>query len=305
MKREINWNEYLYSMPPEDYAVDNRDKEGKLESAVSFIRNADALLIGAGAGLSSAAGLVYSGERFRNLFPDFIEKYGMQDMYSSSFYPFRTEEEKWAYWSRHVTVNRIDPPALPVYKELKSLAGDNSFVLTTNVDHQFYKAGFPAERIFTTQGDYGLIQCAHACHEKTYDDVKLFRQMEQTVKDCRVPKYMVPKCPVCGGPMEINIRKDEYFVEDEAWNKAAEAYASFIGENQRKKVVMLELGVGFNTPMIIRFPFDHMLTRFPEWTLVRLNLDQAFIPASLHERAIGIDGDMAETLSALVKRCAL
>lgn len=303
MKREISWNEYLYALPPEDYAVDRDSLDMKLSKAASFIKEADSVLIGAGAGLSSAAGLTYSGERFQKLFPDFIEKYGLEDMYSSSFYPFRTEEEKWAYWSRHVTVNRIDPPALPVYEELRKLAGDNSFVLTTNVDHQFYKAGFPSGRIFATQGDYGLIQCAHACHEKTYDDVKLFQQMEQAVKDCRVPKYMVPKCPVCGGPMEINIRKDQYFVEDDDWHRATEAYAGFIEENRGRKVVMLELGVGFNTPMIIRFPFDHMLKKLENWTLVRLNLNQAFIPESLHEKAVGIDGDIATTLAELAGRC--
>lgn len=303
MKRNIDWNEYLYAFPPKDYDVDRDELDIKLAKASSFIKDADAVLIGAGSGLSSAAGLTYSGDRFKRLFPDFIAKYGLTDMYSAGFYPFKSEEEKWAYWSRHVMANRIEPPALPLYKKLKTLTGDDYFVLTTNVDHQFYKAGFSAERIFATQGDYGRIQCAHACHKKTYDDIKLFQQMTQAVKECRVPGYMVPKCPVCGVAMEINIRKDQFFVEDEEWHRTANAYAAFIEENKDRKVVMLELGVGFNTPTIIRFPFDHMLERFENWTLVRLNLDQAFIPAHLNDRAVGLDGDIAKTLSEVAGRC--
>lgn len=302
MRKQIDWNEYLYGMPREDYVFDKRSREEQLELAASFINDADRILIGAGAGLSAAAGLVYSGERFEKNFPDFIRKYGLTDMYSSTFYPYPSEEARWAYWTRHVMLNRITPPPLEVYKTIHEIAGDKSFVLTTNVDHQFWKAGFRDEEIFATQGDYGLIQCAHACHDSTYDAVKMFRQMDQAMKDCLVPKYMVPTCPVCGGRMEMNLRKDQYFVEDEHWHEACARYASFLEENKHSKVVMLELGVGFNTPMIIRFPFERMLEKRKNWTLVRLNMDQAFILAGLKNRAVGIDGDIAVVIDELERK---
>lgn len=301
MSHNINWNEYLYTLPSKDYVNDNRTLEEKLEMVSSFMKDADAVLIGAGAGLSSAAGLTYSGERFKRLFPDFIEKYGLTDMYSSTFYPFKTEEEKWAYWCRHVMANRITPPALDVYKELKKLVGKEYFVLTTNVDHQFWKADFKDEKIFATQGDYGLMQCAHACHNDTYDDTKLFQQMAQAMKDCTVPKYMIPRCPVCGGPMEINLRKDQYFVEDEHWHEAADNYAEFLKEMHNRKLVLLELGVGFNTPMIIRFPFEHFIDKEKKWSLIRLNMGQAFISEHQSGRSVGIDGDIADSIRAIEK----
>ncbi|RGY97964.1 Sir2 silent information regulator family NAD-dependent deacetylase [Clostridium sp. AM58-1XD] len=261
-------------------------------------------MIGAGAGLSAAAGLVYGGKRFTGNFGDFIRKYGtvyMQDMYSAGFYPFPTEEERWAYWARHAYINRIEPDGLPVYRQLFELAGTRDyFVLTTNVDHQFWKAGFCDDHIFATQGDYGLIQCAKGCHQKTYDAVRLFEQMNEAERDCKIPSDMVPKCPVCGGPMEMNLRKDGYFVQDDHWNKAAERYGIFLEKYAEKNVVLLEAGVGFNTPAIIRFPFERMLYDNKKWSLIRLNRDEAAVPAHLGPRALGVQEDIAVSIQDIV-----
>lgn len=226
----------------------------------------------------------------------------MQDMYSAGFYPFSTEEERWAYWCRHSYVNRIEPPAMPLYEKLFEMVKDkNYFVLTTNVDHQFQKAGFQNERIFATQGDYGRIQCMKGCHPKTYDAVSMFTQMNQAQKDCKIPSYMVLRCPVCGGPMAMNLRCDQYFVEDEAWNQAAENYGRYLKQLKKGNVLLLELGVGFNTPSIIRFPFEKMVRENKNINLVRLNLDEAVIPESFGKRGIGINRNLCESLNDIRK----
>lgn len=268
-----------------------------------MIRNADAIIIGAGAGASTAAGLCYGGKRFTDNFAEFIEKYGKQymtDMYSAGFYPFPTEEAKWGYWSKHALMNRFIPPALPMYLELFDIVKEKEyFVLTTNVDHQFWKAGFDSDRIFATQGDYGKIQCERGCHPKTYDAEELFRKMDASRKDCLIPTELVTKCPVCGGRMAMHLRCDNNFVEDESWHKAADRYADFLEECKGKNVVLLELGVGFNTPIIIRFPFEKLVRENESYSLIRLNMDEAVVPESFGNRAIGIGGDMAKAISDL------
>jgi len=221
----------------------------------------------------------------------------MRDMYAAGFYPFPTQEERWAYWSRHAYVNRIEPPALPLYlKVFGMMRKREHFVLTTNVDHQFWKAGFKDEDIFATQGDYGLIQCAKACHPKTYDATGLFVRMDQAAKDCRIPSGMVPRCPACNGPMTMNLRCDGYFVEDGHWHQAAGRYGDFLKRAAGRRLALLELGVGFNTPAIIRFPFEKMLCENSGWSLIRLNLDDAAVPESLGSRAVGINMDLAVCL---------
>lgn len=148
-----------------------------------------------------------------------------------------------------------------------------------------------------TQGDYGKIQCQKACHSKTYDAKDLFRKMDKARRDCLIPSELVPKCPVCGGNMAMNLRCDNYFVEDEAWHEAADRYAGFLEQHKDKKVVLLELGVGFNTPIIIRFPFEKMVRENSSYSLIRLNMDEAVVPESFGERAIGIGGDMAKAIT--------
>ena len=243
-RKKVDWTQFLCGIPSRDYVFQQEPYEEQIRSAARYLQEADYVLIGAGAGLSTAAGLTYSGKRFQDNFKEFIEKYGMQDMYSAGFYPFGTEEERWAYWCRHSYVNRIEPPAMPLYEQLFAMVKDKDyFVLTTNVDHQFQKAGFQDERIFATQGDYGLIQCMKGCHPKTYDAVSMFTQMNQAQKDCKIPSYMVPRCPVCGGPMAMNLRCDQYFVEDDSWNQAAENYGSYLKQLKKGNVLLLELSL--------------------------------------------------------------
>lgn len=301
-RKKVDWTQFLSGIPAGDYVFQQEPYEEQIQAAARYLDEAEYVLIGAGAGLSAAAGLTYGGKRFQDNFGEFIEKYGMQDMYSAGFYPFGTEEERWAYWSRHSYVNRIAPPAMPLYEQLFEMVKDKDyFVLTTNVDHQFQKAGFQDEKIFATQGDYGLIQCMKGCHPKTYDAISMFTQMNQAQKDCKIPSYMVPRCPVCGGPMAMNLRCDQYFVEDDAWNQAAENYGKYLKKMKKGKVLLLELGVGFNTPMIIRFPFEKMVRENKNINLVRLNLDEAVIPESFGNRGIGINRDLCESLDDIRK----
>ena len=300
-KGHADWRNFLCSTPAMDYVFQKDAYEDQIDRAAENIRNADCVIIGAGAGASTAAGIQYGGKRFTDNFAEFIKKYGghyMTDMYAAGFYPYPSEEAKWGYWSKHALMNRFDPPALPLYTELYDIVKNKEyFVLTTNVDHQFYKAGFDEKRIFATQGDYGKIQCQKACHPKTYDAKDLFRKMDKARRDCLIPSELVPKCPVCGGNMAMNLRCDNYFVEDEAWHEAADRYAGFLEQNKDKKVVLLELGVGFNTPIIIRFPFEKMVRENSSYSLIRMNMDEAVVPESFGKRAIGIGGDMAKAIT--------
>ena len=300
-KGYADWRNFLCSTPARDYVFQKDAYEDQIDRAAKNIRNTDCVIIGAGAGASTAAGIQYGGKRFTDNFAEFIKKYGeyyMTDMYAAGFYPYPSEEAKWGYWSKHALMNRFDPPALPLYTELYDLVKNKEyFVLTTNVDHQFYKAGFDEKRIFATQGDYGKIQCQKACHSKTYDAKDLFRKMDKARRDCLIPSELVPKCPVCGGNMAMNLRCDNYFVEDEAWHEAADRYAGFLEQHKDKKVVLLELGVGFNTPIIIRFPFEKMVRENSSYSLIRLNMDEAVVPESFGKRAIGIGGDMAKAIT--------
>lgn len=305
-KRKTDWSQFLSGVPAEDYVFQNTPYEEQIEQASALIKEADFILIGAGAGASAAAGLVYSGKRFTDNFGEFIEKYGsmyMTDMYAAGFYSFPTQEAKWGYWSKHSMINRFLPPALPLYRQLYEIVREKEyFVLTTNVDHQFQKAGFRTERIFATQGDYGNIQCEKGCHPKIYDAEDLFYRMDQARHDCLVPSAMVPKCPVCGGNMTMHLRCDQYFVEDENWHEAAGRYYEFRKRAKREKGVLLELGVGFNTPTIIRFPFEKMVRENGNLSLIRLNMNEAVVPESFGSRAVGIGGDMARAISDLNDR---
>lgn len=297
--KKVDFMQFLSGVPARDYVFQRIPYEEQIEQAEKLLREADAVLIGAGAGLSTAAGLSYGGKRFTDNFGEFIEKYGtaMTDMYSAGFYPFPTEEAKWGYWSKHVCLNRIRPDGLPLYREVCELVREKPhFVLTTNVDHQFWKAGFADEEIFATQGDYGEIQCARGCHDKVYDAVGLFLEMDQAREDCKIPSSMVPKCPVCGGNMAMHLRCDQYFVEEEHWHEAAAHYADFLRGHRKEHVVLLELGVGFNTPTIIRFPFEKMVRENERWSLIRLNLDEAVVPESFGGRAVGINEDIARSI---------
>ena len=273
------------------------EKNERLRQALD---GADAVVIGAGAGLSASAGLTYSGERFEKTFGDFKEKYGIRDMYSGGFYPFETLEEYWAWWSRHIMVNRYERAPKPVYDSLLRLVeGKNYFVLTTNVDHQFQLAGFDKKRLFYTQGDYGLWQCSKPCRQETYDNEETVRRMAAEQKNMRVPSELVPRCPVCGRPMTMNLRCDDTFVQDEGWYAARSRYQEFLSEHEGARVLFLELGVGMNTPVIIKYPFWEYARRNPNAVYACLNLGQAACPGEIQGRSVCIDGDIGETLKSM------
>jgi len=273
----------------------------QIEKLRSAMENADAVIIGAGAGLSTSAGFTYSGQRFEKFFTDFEKKYGFHDMYSGGFYPYATPEAYWAYWSRYIWVNRYMDAPKPVYETLYSLVKDRDyFVLTTNVDHCFQKAGFDKKRLFYTQGDYGLFQCSDPCCQETFSNEAIIRSMVQQQKDMRIPTELIPHCPHCGKPMTPNLRSDDQFVEDEGWHRAAEAYSLFLRRHKNMRVLFLELGVGYNTPVIIKFPFWQMTTKNPNATYACINYGQASCPQEIKDQAICINGDIGSVLAEIL-----
>lgn len=264
------------------------------------LHEADAVVIGAGSGLSTSAGLTYSGPRFQEHFGDFIQKYKIQDMYSGGFYPFDSLEEHWAWWSRHILINRYEKAPKPVYDELLKLVHDKDyFVLTTNVDHQFQLAGFDKARLFYTQGDYGLWQCSEPCCQKTWDNEETVRRMVAEQRDMRVPTELVPHCPVCGRPMTMNLRCDNTFVQDEGWYAAAGRYQDFLRRHERMRMVYLELGVGGNTPVIIKYPFWKMTYQNSNAFYVCINLSESCCPKEIQTKAVCINRDIGTVLHEL------
>ncbi|HIV35518.1 MAG TPA: Sir2 silent information regulator family NAD-dependent deacetylase [Candidatus Blautia intestinigallinarum] len=281
------------------------------------IETADAVIIGAGAGLSASAGFTYTGKRFEQHFSDFIRKYGFHDMYSGGFYPFETLEEHWAYWSRYIYINRYTAAPKPVYDDLlKLVQGKDYFVLTTNVDHCFQKAGFDKQRLFYTQGDYGLWQCSVPCHNKTYDNEAVVRKMvaaqgfafaengdlyvpDGTKLKMEVPSELIPYCPHCHKPMSMNLRADDTFVEDEGWHRAAERYGAFLKSHQNQKVLFLELAVGYNTPTIVKYSFWQMTYDWPNATYACLNYGEAYAPDEIKRKSICVNKDIGDILTVL------
>ena len=277
-------------------------ERNKIEELVEHLESSDAIVIGAGAGLSTSAGFTYTGERFQHYFSDFIAKYHFSDMYSGGFYPFETLEEHWAYWSRYIFCNRYMDAPKPIYNDLLYLVRDKDyFVLTTNVDHQFQKAGFDKRRLFYTQGDYGLWQCMEPCHQKTYDNEEAVLKMVAEQKHMCIPSELVPHCPVCGKPMTMNLRSDNTFVEDDGWHWAAERYSDFLHCHDGFKVLYLELGVGANTPTIIKYPFWRMTYSNRNAVYACINLGEAFAPSEISRRSICINDDIGNVLSLAKK----
>lgn len=264
------------------------------------IQSADAVVIGAGAGLSTSAGFVYTGERFHEYFSDFEEKYGFHDMYSGGFYPYKTPEEHWAYWSRYIYVNRYMDAPKPLYQELFGLVKDKDyFVITTNVDHCFQKTGFDKKRLFYTQGDYGLFQCSVPCGIDTYDNEETIRRMMDEQRNMKIPTELIPKCPKCGKPLTMNLRSDDKFVEDEGWHLAAEQYENFLRTGKNQRILFLELGVGYNTPGIIKYPFWQMTAKNPSAVYACVNYGEAVCPKEIETQSICIDGDIGTAFSDL------
>ncbi len=315
---------------PEKLTAYRNEQAGKLKEAIA---KAEKVVIGAGAGLSTSAGYVYSGERFQKYFSDFEKAHGFHDMYSGGFYRYSTPEERWAFWSRNIYINRYMDPPKPVYQDLLTLVKDKDyFVITTNVDHCFQRAGFDKSRLFYTQGDYGLWQCSRPCHDNTYDNEETVREMLLSQgftiaadgelafqadsilgtipEDAQqafaagllkrtVPSDLVPRCPVCGEPMSMNLRADDTFVEDQGWYAASAAYAAFLRGCEGKRVLYLELGVGGNTPMIIKYPFWAMTHENDNALYACLNYDEACCPEKLKDRSLLLGGDTGEVLRKL------
>lgn len=288
-----------------------------IEKLQDIFQNTENILIGAGSGLSTAAGFFYSGERFWNYFGDFAKKYGFQDMYSGGFYPFKSLEEHWAYWSRYIYINRYMTPPNSLYHKLHTLVKEKDyFVITTNVDHCFQKAGFDKERLYYTQGDYGLFQCSQPCHNKTYDNEEIIRQMilaqgYQIDADgtlylkhnqnpvMSIPTELIPRCPKCGKPMSMNLRADDTFVQDDGWYIASKKYELFLERHQNKKMLLLELGVGYNTPGIIKYPFWQMTKNWDNITYACLNMGETFVPDEIKSKSICINKDIYAVISRL------
>lgn len=272
-----------------------------VERLAHELETADAIVVGAGAGLSTSAGYEYGGERFRANFTDFEAEYGFHDMYTGGFYPFPTEEERWAYWSRFIMLNRYTEPPKDTYSTLLSLLeGRDYFVLTTNVDHCFQRAGFDKHRLFYTQGDYGLWQCSKPCCDKTWDNEDTVRLMVAEQRNMRVPAELVPRCPVCGAPIAMNLRSDDTFVQDEGWYAAAGRYSDFLRRHEGQHVLCLELGVGLNTPVIIKYPFWRMTHENPKAVYACVNYGEAYAPREIAPRSICIDGDIDSVLRELL-----
>lgn len=272
----------------------------QIERLKDALEKSDRVVIGAGAGLSVSAGFVYNGERFRKYFSDFEKKYGFHDMYSGGFYPYKTLEEFWAYWSRYIFVNRYMDAPKPVYNDLfETVKNKDYFVITTNVDHCFQKAGFDKMRLFCIQGDYGLFQCSEPCCNETFDNEKIIRQMYEHRTNMSVPSELIPKCPHCGKPMTMNLRSDDTFVEDGDWHIAAKRYSDFIRAGAGHNTLFLELGVGMNTPGIIKYPFWKMTENDPNAFYVCINYGEACCPREIEQKSICIDGDIGDIVARL------
>ena len=272
----------------------------RIIQAKQAIKQADYIIIGAGAGLSTAAGLLYSGEKFKKDFKEFIEKYHFEDLYSASFYNFKTQEEKWAFFAKMIKLNRYNETPLKLYQELYEIVKNKEyFVLSTNVDGQFYNSGFDRKKVFEIQGDYSYLQCENACHNKLYNNKELVEKWIHNTKNCKIPSNLIMKCPVCGGNMDMNLRKDENFVQDEHWYEMSQRYDEFLNKIQNKNVVLLEIGVGFNTPGIIRFPFEQMTANNVKTTLIRINKDYPLPMLEIRNRTISFDEDTNKIIEDL------
>lgn len=272
----------------------------QIEKLKKQLAQAEAVVIGAGAGLSTAAGFAYSGERFMCYFSDFAAKYGFQDMYSGGFHPYDTLEEHWAYWSRYIYINRYMDAPKPVYDRLLQLVKDKDyFVITTNVDHCFQKAGFDRKRLFYTQGDYGLFQCSGPCCQETFENEDMVREMVERQQDMRIPTSLLPVCPHCGRPLAMNLRSDSSFVEDEGWHLAAGRYRDFIRTRKDRRILFLELGVGYNTPGIVKYSFWSMTSENPKAAYACINLGEACAPGEIRNRSICVDADIGKVLEQL------
>ena len=277
------------------------DKNKLIQKLKEKIENSDYILIGAGAGLSTSAGFLYDGKRFEDNFKDYIKKYGFTDMYSAGFYNFPTLEEYWAYFSLYVYINRFDIEENETYLNLYNIVENkNYFVITTNVDGRFADSKFDKDKIFAVQGDFSLFQCSKPCRQETFYNEKYIREMIKYKKEMKIPTELVPKCPYCGRNMSMNLRADDTFVQDKNWHNQKSKYEEFLKISNNSKILFLELGVGFNTPSIIKYNFWRMTLNNKKSVYASINLGECYGASDIEERSICIDSDISEVLKKLI-----
>ena len=277
------------------------DKNKLIQKLKEEIENSDYILIGAGAGLSTSAGFLYDGKRFEDNFKDYIKKYGFSDMYSAGFYNFPTLEEYWAYFSLYVYINRFDIEENETYLNLYNIVENkNYFVITTNVDGRFIDSEFEKDKIFAVQGDFSLFQCSKPCRQETFYNEKYIREMIKYKKEMKIPTELVPKCPYCGRNMSMNLRADDTFVQDKNWHNQKSKYEEFLKISNNSKILFLELGVGFNTPSIIKYNFWRMTLNNKKSVYASINLGECYGASDIEERSICIDSDISEVLKKLI-----
>ena len=278
------------------------DKNKLIQKLKEEIENSEYILIGAGAGLSTSAGFLYDGKRFEDNFKDYIKKYGFTDMYSAGFYNFPTLEEYWAYFSLYVYINRYDIEENETYLNLYNIVKNkNYFVITTNVDGRFADSKFDKDKIFAVQGDFSLFQCSKPCRQETFYNEKYIREMIKYKKEMKIPTELIPKCPYCGRNMSMNLRVDSTFVQDKNWDKQKSKYENFLKNSNNSKILFLELGVGFNTPSIIKYNFWRMTLNNKKSVYASINLGECYSASDIEERSICIDADISEVLKKLIK----
>ena len=276
------------------------DKLELIKKLKSSIEKSDYILIGAGAGLSVSAGFSYDGERFDKYFSEYKDRYGLTDMYSAGFYNYPTLEDFWGYFSLLVYVNRYDIPADETHLNLLEIVKNkNYFIITTNVDGRFDEANFDKDKLFKVQGDYSLFQCSVPCRQETFYNEKQIREMVKSRKDLKIPKELIPKCPHCGRNMSMNLRCDNTFVQDDNWYYSMDRYKKFLDESKNKNILFLELGVGYNTPAIIKYSFWDMALKNENSIYATVNLNDSYVPDNLKERSICIEYDISNTINLL------
>ena len=274
------------------------------QDVLSKIKNADSVLIGASNGLAISGGTNIFAEdsSFIEHFGDFRKKYGFRSILQGAFYPYPSEEEKWAFFSRMYAYFLNNKEASPVMKNLYELVKDkNYFVVTSNTDSHFTLTGFPKERLFELEGNSRYLQCSHGCHHQIYQADEILSEMARNQENGKVPSNLIPKCLECGGPMQVHVEVDRNFLKGEEWQTSFQAYKDFIEKAYGKKLVLLELGVGARN-QLIKAPFMNLTSAEENATYITLNKGgELYIPDEIANKSIGIDGNIAEVLQQLVQ----
>lgn len=276
--------------------------DATLQKLAQELNKADAVLVGAGTGLSEAAGFTRTAPYFTRHFSDFIDKYGFEDLCTAARFNYPSQEEKWAFWSRAIYLYRYSPAPRPVYNTLFEIIKDKDyFVITTTADHMFQKSGFDSDRLFYTYGDYGTWQCSQPCNDATYDNEDAVRKMMEAQRDMKVPRSLIPICPACGRKMKVNLLTDDSFVENDGWYRAEERYEHYVRSHKSGRIVFLDIGTTASTPIIIKCPFTQMTYENPLATYATI-ADCALPEAEeIKDRALYVNNDIEQSLNQLLR----